>query len=132
MLINSKRKKVNKLFTAGILAVLIGVPGAVYAAGTSVASIAPGSSSAQGSIVTATGTSGNLTVSSSGPAYYVQGYAKRSISLWPDTTAASAIANPGTTKSVNFSSVSGYKYYATAYTQANTTSIYGEARVKVN
>lgn len=132
MLINSKRKKRHNWIAAGALALIISVTGTVYAAGTSVASIKPGSSGATGSIVKATGKSGNLTVKSSGPTYYVQGYAKRSIKYWPDSTAASSAANPGVTKNVKFASVKGHEYYAKANTQANTKKIYGEARVKVN
>ncbi|KYD23658.1 hypothetical protein B4113_3023 [Geobacillus sp. B4113_201601] len=56
-----------------------------------------GNSSAKGAPVKATGTSGTLAVSSSGPAFYVQGYAKKQINWWPDSIVASAIAYPSQT-----------------------------------
>ena len=131
MLVNKAKKKANKWFPILGLVLAFGIAGSVSAA-TSTANILPGSSSAEGSTITAPGTSGKLTVSSSGPAYYVQGYAKKSISFWPDSTAASKIAYPNTTVSTSFSATKGDKYYAQAYTQANATSIYGEAKMTIN
>lgn len=132
MIINKAHKKRAKWLPSLILALALSISGSVYAAGTSVAHISPGSSSATGTPVKATGTSGTLEVSSSGPAFYVQGYAKKQIDWWPDSTVASAIAYPSQTVTKYFTAESGSYYYAQAYTQANATSIYGEARVKVN
>ncbi|MEK5233036.1 hypothetical protein MHB42_15035 [Lysinibacillus sp. FSL K6-0232] len=131
MLICKKKGKLNKILKCGALAVMLGVAGSAYAAGTSTAYIPVGSSSATGSNVTATGTSGTLTVTSSGPVFYVQGYAKVYKNWWPDTIKANLIANPGTSTSTSFTTTSGEQYYAQANTQANTTQISGSAKVTV-
>nr|WP_249044216.1 hypothetical protein [Geobacillus thermocatenulatus] len=54
------------------------------------------------------------------------------INWWPDSTVASAIAYPSQTVKKSFTAENGSFYYAEAYTQANATSIYGEAKVTVN
>lgn len=128
MLICKKKGKLNKILKCGALAVMLGVAGSAYAAGTSTAYIPVGSSSAVGSYVTATGTSGSLRVYSAGPAFYVQGYAKNA----GGSIAASAIAYPGTEQNRTFSAQSGARYRAEAYTQANTKQISGGAAVTVN
>jgi len=127
MLICKKKGKLNKLLKCGAFAIMLGVAGSAYAGGTSTAYIPVGSSSATGSDVTASGSSGTLTVTSSGPTFYVQGYAKNGSSI-----VASLIANPGTEKTTTFKAKSGTKYYAQANTQANTKQISGAARVTVN
>lgn len=57
----------------------------------STASIYLGISSDTGDPITAEGNNGILEVSSSGPVYYVQGYDKKQITLWPDAIVASLI-----------------------------------------
>lgn len=132
MIINKAHKKRAKWLPSLILVLVLSIAGSVYAAGTSIAHISPGSSSATGTPVKATDSFGKLQVSSSGPAFYVQGYAKKQIKWWPDSTVASAIAYPSQTVIKYFTAESGFYYYAQAYTQANATSIYGEAIVNVN
>jgi hypothetical protein len=132
LIINQPSKKKKLPVVASLLSVSLLAASLAMAAGTSTASIRPGSSSATGSTVTATGSSGSLTVSSAGPTYYVQGYAKRSISFFPDTNAASITALPARTVTTGFSATSGNKYYSKANTQSGATSIYGEAKTKVN
>lgn len=132
MIINQTTKKKKLPVVAALLSVSLFTASFAMAAGTSTASIRPGSSSATGATVTATGSTGSLSVSSSGPTFYVQGYAKRSISFFPDSTAASRTANPSQTVRAGFTATSGNKYYSTANTQSGATSIYGEAVTKVN
>lgn len=132
MVVNKARKTKAKGLPLFILVLVLSIAGSVYAAGTSIAHISPGASSATGTTVKATGASGTLAVSSSGPAFYVQGYAKKQINWWPDSTVASAIAYPSQTVKKSFTAENGSFYYAEAYTQANATSIYGEAKVTVN
>ncbi len=76
MVVNKARKTKAKGLPLFILVLVLSIAGSVYAAGTSIAHISPGASSATGTPVKATGASGTLAVSSSGPAFYVQGYAK--------------------------------------------------------
>lgn len=132
MLVNKVKKNHYKWLAPFALVLSLSVAGSVAASGTSIASILPGVSSDTGAAVKATGSSGKLVVSSSGPTYYVQGYAVKQISAWPDSNVASLIAYPGQSKSTTFTSSSGAYYYAKAQTQSNATSIYGEAKVTVN
>lgn len=132
MILNRAKKKTNKIFASFVLILSLAIAGSAFASGTSTATIYKGSSSATGSTVTATGSTGKLTVLSSGPTYYVQGYAKRSISYWPDSNAASLIAYSGQTKTASFTATRSSGYYAKANTQSNTTSISGRATVTVN
>lgn len=100
----------------------------VYAASTR-ANIYPGKTSDTSSSITATKTSGQLTVTSGGPNYYVQGYAKKEISFWPDSTAASLTAYPGQNRATNFSATKGSPYYAQINAQSGGSGVYGEAIV---
>lgn len=133
MIINKAQKKKRLLpMTAAALSISVLCATAAMASGTSTASIRPGKSTATGSTVTATGTTGSLKVSSAGPTFYVQGYAKREIDFWPDSTAASRTANPSQTVTSGFSATKSHQYYSQANTQSGATSIYGEAVTKVN
>lgn len=132
MILNRAKKKTGKLLASFVLVSSLVVAGSAFASGTSTATIYQGSSAATGGTVTATGSSGKLTVFSSGPTFYVQGYAKKVVSLWPDSNAASAIAYSGQTVSKAFTATKSTGYYAKANTQSNTTSISGRATVTVN
>jgi hypothetical protein len=134
MILNSTKKKSKGWMTPVLVLVLIGTIGtAVQASGTSIAHISPGESTAEGSRVQASGTSGKLVAESSGPTYSVDGIATRYNGIWPDPTMARVVAGPGKGPvSATFKATSGSKYYAEAYTQYRTTSIYAEAKVTVN
>lgn len=133
MIISKKKGKISKVLCSSALAVMLGIAGSAMAAGTSNASISPGSYKATGNVVTATGTSGSLNVESSSSVSYVTGYAKKEISWWPDSTVQTGTAySSSPVKNKQFSAEKGSRYFAEAYTQHNTTSIYGLAQVKVN
>lgn len=127
MVINSSAKMNKKLIVvlALTMTLLLSV-GSVFAASTR-ANISPGVSSATSSSIKATNSSGSLTVESAGPNYYVQGYAKKEISLWPDSVAASLLAYPGQNRATNFSADTGSLYYTTINAQSGSTGVWGES-----
>ncbi|MGE7983636.1 hypothetical protein [Solibacillus sp. NPDC093137] len=134
MILNRTKKSYMGLVFAMLMILLLSaVSSAVHAKGTSVAHISPGQSSAEGSQVQATGSTGKLTVESGGPTYSVDGMATRYNGIWPDPTVARAVGYAGKgAVTETFTATSGSKYYAEAYTQYNTKTIYAEAVVTVN
>lgn len=127
MVINSSAKMNKSWIVLLVLTIALFLSvGSVYAASTR-ANISPGVTSDTSSSIKATSSSGNLTVESSGPNYYVQGYAKKEISFWPDSVAASLLAYPGQNRSTNFSASTGSYYYTSINAQSGSTGVWGES-----
>jgi len=127
MVINSS-SKTNKTWIVLLvltMALLLSI-GSAYAASTR-ANISPGVTSNTSSSIKANSSSGNLTVESAGPNYYVQGYAKQEISFWPDSVAASLLAYPGQNRATNFSADKGSLYYTSINAQSGATGVWGES-----
>lgn len=127
-MVAKKNKKIGLVTIIAITLALLFSMGA-YAAST-VAHIYPGKSSDTSTSIKANKSTGRLTVECGGPNYYVQGYAKRKISFWPDSTAASLIAYPYQNRNTSFSAKKGKPYYAEIYAQPGSSGVYGEAIVR--
>ncbi|WP_078557274.1 hypothetical protein [Bacillus alkalicellulosilyticus] len=131
MLVNKKRKWKSKVVTLAVAFALITTVGATGAAQVTAHLDGSGTSKNTSTLTASNSTNGNIYVTNTGSNTTTRGYAKREISWWPDSTAASTSwLNPGTTSTVRFSQTSGHQYYGQIVGQ--TTSSRGAVRLTVN
>lgn len=131
MLVNKKRKSKRKVIST-FLAIGMIVSASTAGAATYTANLNGSSNHANTTTVTAKNSkASNIYATNSGANTTTRGYAKKKVTILPDSTVASTgWMNPGNSKTASFSPKTGKKYYGQITGQ--TKSSRGGVRLTIN